>query len=93
MACRMQLYFCVLCLAITVKHLIISLIATPSDGISILACKIEAQQNEELYGSDFEVPRTITIMAEDLGTVIASIVVIEGDQPNVFMPNLTLQEN
>ena len=76
-----------------------SLIATPSDGISILACKIEAhltafvQRNEELYGSDFEVPRTITIMAEDLGTVIASIVLIEGDQPNVFMPNLTLQEN
>ena len=35
----------------------------------------------------------VLIWTLDLGTVIARVVLIEGDQPNVFMPNLTWQEN
>ena len=97
MVCGMQLYFCVSCLSCNyIEHLVVSLvtcfiqllwfIATASDGISILACEIEAhlaafiEQDEEFWvgfggprnrGSDVDIGSEDLL---DLGTVIARVV-------------------
>ena len=77
MACGIQLYFWVSCLAITAEHLVLSLLymfytAATSDEISILACEGEAhlaaftEQDEKFYGFALELSGTLTVMAEVL---------------------------
>jgi len=82
MACGMQLYFSVSCLAINVEHLVVSPLymfhtavmsySNNSDDINILACEDGAQLaaftelDEEYCGFALEVPRRLTVMTEIL---------------------------